>query len=366
MFIDVYKFKLMFLVAISMLLGGCAGMNVSADHESSMKETFGEEYYIPRRPTDHTNIGFWYSPSRGLQPDRGSTDNIELRVDRSHDGVQKDFAYSLGTGIQGQSLAGPAGEAGIEVGNKELADIEGLEIIKPVNIGDIPFKPAVAYVTEALRLKYYDLDGESRFRTEVGAKAAGGLGVGSGNVAGGINGHTGTSGRGLVVAYKLEMLDEITADSSGIMKLPLNKSIFYDKGALIADVKYELIEPGSGKYLPEDIWWICDEAEAVSSSVVAAWVVRITSMESNAVDYSIGIPAYPSVHGCKNFSTVLDSYIDPATDKVIRSRVNLTILDAETDDSLKPKKWDARIKFTKETFTTKVVAPEELSKKAKK
>lgn len=354
--------QLMLIVSMGVMLclSGCNGKKATVQHQDQVEDVFGQTYLVPNFPKDKPCIGHWLSPKGKLVEAQGIAD-METRTERSHSNMQQDFAFSFGTGAIAKTFFGPAGEAGIDIADVDRSQFKGLEIITPEVYSDIPFEPNVAYVTEAMRLTRYDIASKGQFKAEAGAKSANEVGIGTLSVSGGTDSNSGTSGDGLVVAYKLEMLESMTKQESGFIPLPLNKNVSFDAGGLIAKATMAGVQGGSGNALPYDIWWACDNAESSSENMVAAWVFTVRSLGQRDVDIKVGFPAIPAMSGCAKFSRVVDSYQKPGTDTFVRTHMTVTLLEAEVDDFMQPKVFDARISFSKEEFTTRIVKPQEIA-----
>ena len=156
-------------------------------------------------------------------------------------------------------------------------------------------------------------------------------------VKGAMEGGAGITGEGLVVAYKLHMIDSKTyaKQDSGSIPLELDKTIDFPKANLFVKSQLRAIEPGSNQPLPRNLLWSCDRANAKSKDMVAAWIIELRSKDPRRKSLSIAFPAFPKIEDCQSFSDVIYSRIDPLTDKIIRQKINITILEEELSDSLK-------------------------------
>jgi hypothetical protein len=94
--------------------------------------------------------------------------------------------------------------------------------------------------------------------------------------------------------------------------------------------------------------------------MVAAWLVDIRPADPQRKSLTIAFPAYPRVDECQNFSSVIYSRIDPVTDKIVRQKIRVTLIDAELTDSMKPARWDARVSLVDESFNIRLVRPSEI------
>ncbi len=348
--------------ATSIAASGCVSTSGSAmdTHKKGMESVTEEEYVIPKKPIDKHSIGCAWSKQFGPVEDPGVAD-IRVKKEKSFSGVQQDFAYNRGIALGGTPAVAPVqAEIGLQGGSVEKSKLAGLEIITPVNIGDVPFEPEVPYITEALRLANFKIGDEKSNKAQ--------LNVGVGSVVGnavataevGSQARRGTEGDGLVVAYKLNKIDMETykKQDTGSMKLELNKS--EEKSGMIIRTKYQTIEPGTSKSLPRNLVWACARADAMSRDMVAAWFVELRSTDPKRKSLTIAFPAHPKVDDCSNYSSVIFSKINPVTDKIERQKITVTVIDAEVTDSLKPQVWDARASLVDESFKIRTVKPGDL------
>lgn len=345
---------------------GCVSTQGTAlqQHQDTLGDVMENEYHIPKRPIDRAYIGCAWSKQFGPIED-SRADEIRVKKERSLNSIQQDFAFHAGIGLGGQTIAGPVGEAGIEGGSAERAKLEGVQIISPISLADIPFEPDVPYVTEALRLENFRLKADKSNRAGINISAGTVLGSGSATAEIGSKSRTGTSGEGLVVAYKLHAIDSKSYETkeSGFKPLPLDKATYFPEAKVAIEAVLHVIEPGAKKSLPRNILWACDYAEAKSRDMVAAFVIRIKALDPKRKSLAIGFPGYPKFEDCYSFSGVIFSAIDPLTDKIHREKINIAIIDYELSDTLKPIRWDARISLVTESFNIKMVLPSALSKK---
>jgi hypothetical protein len=353
------------LTRISMLamfiiipLTGCA-VTPMETHKRGMESLTEKEYFIPKKPIDRHFIGCAWSKQFGPIEDPASAD-IRIRVERSFDSMQQNFAYNLGLSMGGQSTKVATADVGIEGGKAKTSRLEDVQIISPVSLADIPFELNIPYITEALRL------GDFRLKSQAGVKA--GVTASVSSVKGGAKvetlGDAGTTGEGLVVAYKLHMTDPKTyakQDSGGIT-LELDKTTNFPKANLFVKSQLRVIEAGANKPLPRDLLWSCDRAEAKSKDMVAAWIIELRSKDPKRKSLQIAFPAFPKIEDCQSFSGVIYSRIDPLTDKIIREKINITLVEEELSDSLKPKKWETRMSLVDESFNIKLVKEDDLVK----
>ena len=406
-------FTLVFFIFSLCHLTGCATTAIEA-HKKGVETVAEKEYFIPKKPVDRHYIGCAWSKQFGPIEDPAAAD-IRIKVERSFDTMQQNFAYNVGVSLGGQStlrgqsiLGGQStkgeqgakggegakgggdtkggqsstkgggntkeggntklevgtnratAELGIEGGASRKAELENVQIISPVSLADIPFEMNIPYITEALRL--------GNFEMKSGSAGKAGITVEVSSIKGGIKGATegtgGTTGEGLVVAYKLHMIDPKTyskRDSGGIA-LELDKTIDFPNANLFVRSLLRVIEAGANKPLPPNLLWSCDRAEAKSKDMVAAWIIDLRSKDPGRKSLQIAFPAFPKIEDCQNFSGVIYSRIDPLTDKIIREKINITLIEEELSDSLKPKEWEARMSLVDESFNIKLLKEDDLVK----
>jgi len=348
------------MAIIALATAGCVATGGSAakHHQDTLSKVTEHEYHIPKRPVDRHYIGAPWSKQFG-PIENATAPEVRVKKERSLNSIQQDFAFNAGIGLGGQLMAGPQAEIGTEGGSVERAKLEGVEIISPLSLADIPFEPKVPYVTEALRLKNFSLKSDASNKAGINVSANVGVATASATAEVGSRGKTGTAGEGLVVAYKLHMIDKRSYEKkqSEMTSLPLDSAIEFPEAQIIVKTKLITIEPGAKKSLPRNILWACDYAEAKSRDIIAAWVVDIKSLDPRRKSLSIGFPGYPTFDECQNFSGVIYSAIDPVTDKIIREKISISVIDATLSDTLEPVEWDARISLVDESFNIKLVPP---------
>lgn len=362
-----FKFLRIFVVPVlAIFIGfqtGCVSTGGSAmeTHKKGMSSITDEEYFASKKPIDRAFIGCAWSKQFGPVEDVTAED-IATKKERSLSGIQQDYAYNLGVGLGGQTVAGPTAEIGASGGSVEKAKLSGLEIITPVSIADIAFEPNIPYITEALRLGNFKIADEKS--NKAGFNVGAGTVIGSGHLTAekGNSARRGTEGDGLVVAYKLHMINQksYTKLESGSQPLELEKTVDFSKASLFAKANLQRIDPGAGKSLPRNVIWTCSKANSKSKDIVAAWVVELKSTDPKRKKMTIAFPAWPTIEDCQNYSGVIYSRIDPVTDKIIRQKINIVLIDAEVTDDMKSRKWEARISLIDESFNIKSIKPSDL------
>ncbi len=350
------------VLTTAMLFSGCVSTGGTAmqTHKKGMESVTDEEYVIPKKPIDRHSIGSAWSKQFGPVEDPGVAD-IRVKKEKSFSGIQQDFAYNRGIALGGTpSMAPVQGEVGLQGGSVEKSKLGGLEIISPINIGDVPFEPEIPYITEALRLANFKISAEKSNKASISAGVGSNVGNAVATAETGSQARRGTEGDGLVVAYKLHKIDMTTykKQDSGSLKLDLNKT--EEKSGLILKAKLQVIEPGASKSLPRNLIWACARADAMSRDMVAAWLVELKSIDPKRKSITIAFPAFPKVDDCSTYSSVIFSKVNPVTDKIERQKFNVTVVDAEVTDSFQSKIWDARVSLVDESFKIVPVNPAEV------
>jgi len=172
----------------------------------------------------------------------------------------------------------------------------------------------------------------------------------------------GTEGEGLVVAYRLQTIDKAsyTKKDGGMVGLSLDKTVDFPAANAIVKARLQVIEPGAGKSLPRNVLWACPKADALSRDMVAAWLVDVKPLDPKRKSLTIAFPAFPKIDECQSYGGVIFSKIDPLTDRIIRQKVNLMVVDADVTETMRPKGFDARVSVVEESFKIKTVRPGDL------
>ena len=365
------KKKKLLAIFIIFSLVGCATTAMQT-HQKGLESLTGKEYFIPKKPIDRHYIGCAWSKQFGPVEDSAVSD-IRVKVEKSFDDMQQNFAYNAGISLGGQAIPevvnivgadgtisyqSPIGtssttEAAIEGGKARKSELQNVQIISPVSLADIPFEPNIPYITEALRLGNFSLKSETSGKVGISADVI----TLHGGIKGETKGDTGTTGQGLVVAYKLHMIDPktYTKQDSGSIALELDKTTDFPAANLFVKAQLRVIEAGANKPLPRNLLWSCDQAEAKSKDIVATWIIELHSKDPKRKSLQIAFPAFPKMEDCRSFSGVIYSRIDPLTDKIVRQKVNITLIQEEVSDSLQPLQWEAKMSIVDESFNIRLV-----------
>lgn len=355
-----FKACMAFLMGAALV--GCVGGTALQSHTATVGEMTEDEYVVTKRPVDRHYIGAAWSKQFGPVVDPTQPE-VRVKKERSFSGIQQDFAFKAGLAVGAQPIAAPvSGEASLQGGKIERGRMEGLEIISPVNIADIPFEPDFIYVTEALRLANFRIGKESSVGAGVGVSAGSVAGTGTAAVEVGAQSRKGTEGEGLVVAYRLQTIDKDSYQKKdgGMVALPLGQSVDFAAAGAVVKARLQTIEPGAGKSLPRNVLWACPRADAQSRDMLAAWLVDVKSLDPKRRSLTIAFPAFPKIEECQNYGGVIFSRIDPQTDRIIRQKISIAVLDADITDTLQPKSFDARVSVSEESFKIRTVKPIEL------
>jgi hypothetical protein len=340
---------------------GCAsmtGIKPLEAHRERVENVLEDEYFAPKKPVDRHYIGFAWSRQFGPIEDSSAPD-IRVKKERSLSAFHQELAYNRGFALGGKKILSKVVEAGLKSGGSEKSKFEDVDVITAVSLADIAFKPNVLYVTEALRIANFQVTDERSTKGGISLSAGMSLGIGSASVKGETQTASGTEGEGLIVAYKLHMMDTATytKQESGGIPLVLDNSVVLPNSDLIVHASLHTIEPGAGKSFPRNLLWACARAEAKSRDMVAAWLVEIKSLDPMRKSLILAFPAYPDVEDCRSYDGIIFTRVDPATDKIFRQKIRVTIVNAELTDSMKPKTWNALVSLLVEFFNIKLVRP---------
>ena len=346
-----------------MLPIGCTGGQVKSKeaYRKGLEPLTEDGYVRPAKPVDRHYIGYAWSRQFGPVESPGGTD-IRVRTERSLDSVLQQNAYKRGLALGGETVVGRINLLKVGSEGASKSQLSGLEIIKPVSLADIPFEPDVMYVTEALRLNNFRIREEKQKEFGIGVLSSNPVGGAGYSADPGSRGRYASEGSGLVVGYKLHTIDmeSYRKKESGSLPLELDKGVDLAEAGLYIKPKLMRIDPGAGTSLPRSLLWACPRADAMSRDMIAAWLVDIRSTDPARKSLTIAFPAYPPVDDCSHYSGMIQSGIDPATDRLVRQKIQVTLLDAELNDSLQMKSFFGRVSLVDESFNIKLVKPSEV------
>ncbi len=122
----------MFMLAMFIIipLVGCATTPMET-HIKGMESLTEKEYFIPQKPIDRHFIGCAWSKQFGPVEDPTSSD-IRIKVERSFDTMQQNFAYNVALSLGGRSTKGATVETGVE-GGKARKSYVSEPTISPVD-----------------------------------------------------------------------------------------------------------------------------------------------------------------------------------------------------------------------------------------
>ena len=356
------------LFLVTMLLAGCAapGIKATEAYRKGLEPLTEDGYFAPPKPVDRHYIGYAWSRQFGPVEDATAPD-IRVKKERSLNNVLQEQAYNRGISLGGESTSGQSATIGAQSGGDAQSKLSGLEIISAISLADIPFEPNVPYITEALRLANFQIREEKTTKAEVGVALKGSPGAGKLSAETGGVGKSASEGDGLVVGYKLHMIDmgSYLKRDSGSIPLALEKSVDLTGSDLVVKARLEVIEPGAGKSLPRNLLWACPRADAASRNTVAAWLVDIRSTDPRRRSLTVAFPAFPRTDDCQHYDGTILARIDPATDRIVRQKLRLTLLDAEVSDALNPKTFSARVSLLEESFNIRLVRPVDLESRSR-
>jgi len=354
---------LMIVLLTGGMLSGCAApvIKSSEAHRKGMEPLTEEGYIVPPKPVDRHFIGYPWSRQFGPVENAGAPD-IRVRMERSLDNVLQQQAYNRGISLGGEAVTNKFEILHMRSKGGSESQLSGLEIISPVSLADIPFEPNVMYVTEALRLTNFRIKEKKTREFGIGALSTKPLAVGQYSADPAGEGWFASEGNGLVVGYKLHTIDvgSYQKRESGSVPLELGKTVELTGSGMLIQARLVHIEPGAGTSLPRNLLWACPRADAVSRDMVAAWLVDIRSTDPAQESLTVAFPGYPHVDNCQYYSGMIRAGIDPVTDRIVRQKIALTLLDAELSDALQTKVFSARVSVIDESFNVRLVRPDEI------
>ncbi|MCX6226381.1 MAG: hypothetical protein NTV01_16805 [Bacteroidia bacterium] len=108
------KKKKLLAIFIIFSLVACATTAMET-HQKGLESLTGKEYFVPKKPIDRHYIGCAWSKQFGPVEDNAVSD-IRIKVEKSFDAMQQNFAYNAGISLGGQAVPGEYTVAGGDQG----------------------------------------------------------------------------------------------------------------------------------------------------------------------------------------------------------------------------------------------------------
>lgn len=344
------------LVLVSLLLVfGCKLATIS-----DVRTGIGEEYHVLKLPVAQHNIGSEWSKKFGAT-EKGMLTEDKIKMEKSLKRLDRGTAHKVALGISALSETGFGGGVGIGGDILNQINLHGLQIVKPVAIGYIPFKPGIAYVTEALKLEGFAIDNEKGVRLQIGVKGNDASNPRTAGFEADTSTNGGYGGEGLVIGYIIQMVDSSTyvKQEYGPFPLSLNGGqISIDKANVSAGASFEKIIAGSGKSLPRSLLWACKKAASRKDTINAAWIFTLNVSGEEKKTLKIAFPAHPEIEDCNEYESVIATEINSVTDQIERTIVRLVIDKSSINEMLDPLEFSATVAVIKESFALKTIEPE--------
>jgi len=343
------------LIIAVFLISGCVPSNIT-----DVRTSIGDEYHVLKLPTMQHNIGSEWSKQFNATG-KGALSEDKIRVEKSLKQLDRGTAHEVAVGIAALSNSGLSGGVGIDAEILKQINMSNLQVVKPVSLGYIAFKPGINYVTEALRLEGFSIDDEKRIKLQASVTGSDSPDRSSANFGVGAAGNSGMSGEGLVIGYVVQTVDNATyrKEESGPVDLTLDSRRVQVGGANIsAAASFEKVVAGSGKSLPKSLLWACRRAASRKDAINAAWVVTLALSGEEKKTLKIAFPAHPEIEDCSEFEGVVTTGINSVTDQIERTTAHIVIDRASVTEMIAPAEFSATISATKESFKVKTVYPE--------
>jgi hypothetical protein len=327
---------------------------------ADVRDSIGHEYHVLKFPVMQHNIGSEWSKQFNATG-KGMLTEDKIRGEKSLKRMDRGTANQVALGIAALSPSGLGAGAGVEADLLNQINLHGLQIVKPVALGYIPFKPGVNYVTEALRLEGFAIDNEKRLKFQVSATGSESPNRASANFGAETAANSGFGGEGLVIGYIVQTVDSATyaKQEYGPVELALNApKVPVGTANISAAASYEKVVAGSGKALPKNLLWACRKAGSRKDAINAAWVVTLNITGDEKKTLKIAFPAHPEIEDCSEFEGVIATGINSVTDQVERTVARIVIDRGAVNEMLDPAEFSATITATKEAFKVKTINPE--------
>jgi hypothetical protein len=351
-FRNIPKIKIGTALLLGTVLSGCMPAAIT-----DVRTSIGQEYQVLKFPVNQHNIGSEWSKKFNATG-KGMLTEDKIRVEKSLKRMDRGTAHQVAVGIAALIPSGAGASADVEADVLKQIELHDLQIVRPVSLGYIPFKPGIAYVTEALRLQGFSIDNENKFKFQVGATGTDGNSAGLGA---GTGASSGFGGEGLVIGYIVQTVDSssYTKQEYGPIALDLDgRRIPVGAANITAGASYEKIVAGSGKSLPKNLLWACKRAASKKDSINAAWVITLNITGDEKKTLKIAFPAHPEIEDCGEFESVVATGINSVTDKIERTVARIAIDRASVNEMIDPNEFSATVTATKESFTIKTINPD--------
>ena len=330
-----------------------APVNLGSDVHTGL----GQQYHVLKLPVMQHNIGSEWSKKYGATG-KGALTEDRIQVDKSLKRLDRGTEKQIALGISALSGSGTGGNAGVGAEAMKQMNLHGLQLVKPVALGYIPFKRGIAYVTEAIRLEGFAIDNDRRLSFQAGVtgtdSAAAGLSAGTGA-------NSGYGGEGLVLGYIVQTVDDASYAKQDFSPVALalngNRATIGDSN-ISARASFEKVVAGSGKSLPRNLLWACRKAASKKDAISAAWVVTLHISGDERKTLKIAFPAHPEIEDCSDYESIVTTGINSTTDKIERTVTRIFIDQASVNEMLDPVDFKATVSVTRESFTTKTIQPE--------
>lgn len=343
------------LNSCAFFLSGCMPATIA-----DVRTSIGQEYHVLKFPVMQHNIGSEWSKQFNATG-KGMLTEDKIRVEKSLKRMDRGTANQVAVGIAALSPSGLGGGAGIEADLLKQINLHDLQIVKPVAIGYIPFKPGVNYVTEALRIEGFAIDNEKRLKFQVSATGSETPNRASANLGAETAANSGFSGEGLVIGYVVQTVENGTYHKQvfGPVELSLgSKGIPVGAANVSAVASYEKIIAGSGKSLPKNLLWACRRAASKKDAINSAWIITLNITGEERKTLKIAFPAHPEIEDCSEYESVIATGINSVTDQIERTVARIVIDRAAVNEMIDPTEFSATVTATKESFKVKTITPE--------
>jgi hypothetical protein len=349
----------LFLLIVTLLCGvtlsSCAPATIA-----DVRTSIGDEYHVLKFPVVQHNIGSEWSKQFNATG-KGMLTEDKVRVEKSLKRMDRATANQVALGIAALSPSGIGGGSGFEADLIKQVNLHDLQIVKPISLGYISFKPGVSYVTEALRIEGFAIDNDKKLKFKVNATGSATPDRASANFGVETGASSGFGGEGLVIGYVVQSVEKGSYQKQdfGPVELSLSgKKTPVGTANLSAVASYEKIVAGSGKSLPKNLLWACKRAASKKDTINAAWVVTLHVGGEEKKTLKIAFPAYPEVEDCSEFESIIASGINSVTDQIERTVAHIVIDRALLNEMIEPAEFTATVSATKESFKIVTIAPE--------